>query len=215
MESSLVSGVGARLVKPDRSFHPLYSAPVEIDQSHLVREPFQVAYALERGDESYVDVPVLTEIEPGLWFGGAPEPRAPEGFDFIVNLVAPWARYDPNGIECVNVTVEDGEVTAEVAKQFGDLAHEVNRRRDLGQTILVHCQVGLNRSATVVALALMLRGMKAEDAIRLLREKRHRLVICNPHFERWLLDDELLSGGASVTGQTTTANSPQSRRSDD
>ena len=161
MESSLVSGVGARLVRPDRSFHPLYSAPVEIDQSHLVREPFQVAYALERGDESYVDVPVLTEIEPGLWFGGAPEPRAPEGFDFIVNLVAAWARYDPNGIECVNVTVEDGEVTAEVAKQFGDLAHEVNRRRDLGQTILVHCQVGLNRSATVVALALMLRGMAA------------------------------------------------------
>jgi hypothetical protein len=182
---------------------------VGIDQSHLVREPFQVAYALERGDESYVDVPVLTEIEPGLWFGGAPEPRAPEGFDFIVNLVAPWTRYDPNGIECVNVTVEDGEVTAEVAKQFGELAYEVNRRRDLGQTILVHCQVGLNRSATVVALALMLRGMKAEDAIRLLREKRHRLVICNPHFERWLLDDELLSGGASVTGQTTTASSPR------
>ncbi len=202
------------ILSPGRGFHALYSAPVEIDQSHLVREPFQVAYALERGDESYVDVPVLTEIAPGLWFGGAPEPRAPEGFDFIVNLVAAWARYDPNGIECVNVAVEDGEVTAEVAQQFADLAHEVNRRRDLGQTILVHCQVGLNRSATVVALALMLRGMKAKDAIRLLREKRHRLVICNPHFERWLLDDELLSGGASVTGQTTTATSPQSRRSD-
>ena len=126
---------------------------MEIDQSHLVREPFQVAYALERGDESYVDVPVPTEIEPGLWFGGAPEPLAPEGFDFIANLAAPWARYDQNGIECVNVTVEDGEATAEVAALFRDLAHEVNRRRDLGQTVLVHCQVGLNRSATVVALA--------------------------------------------------------------
>ena len=34
----------------------------------------------------------------------------------------------------------------------------------------------------------MLRGMAASDAISLLREKRHRLVICNPHFERWLLD---------------------------
>jgi len=171
----------------DTELYPLYSAPVEIDQSHLVREPFQVAYALERGDESYVDVPVLTEIQPGLWFGGAPEPRAPDGFDFIVNLVAAWVRYDASGIECVKVTIEDGGVTAEVAKQFGDLAHEVNRRRDLEQTILVHCQVGLNRSATVVALALMLHGMAASDAIRLLRTKRHRLVICNPHFERWLL----------------------------
>jgi Dual specificity phosphatase, catalytic domain len=181
------------ILSPGGGFHALYSAPVEIDQSHLLREPFQVTYALERGDESYVDVPVLTEVEPGLWFGGAPEPRPPEGFDFIVNLVAAWARYDPNGIECVNVAVEDGEVTAEVAKQFGDLAHEVNRRRDLGQTILVHCQVGLNRSATVVALALMLRGMAASDAIRLLREKRHRLVICNPHFERWLLDSSAVA----------------------
>jgi hypothetical protein len=63
-------------------------------------------------------------------------------------------------------------------------------------------------ASLVVALALMLRGMAASDAIRLLREKRHRLVIRNPHFERWLLDDELLSGGASVTGQTTTAELP-------
>jgi len=31
----------------------------------------------------------------------------------------------------------------------------------------------------------------ASDAIRLLRTKRHRLVICNPHFERWLLDSQL------------------------
>ena len=136
-------------------------------QSHLVREPFQVAYALERGDESYVDVPVLTEIEPGLWFGGAPEPRAPEGFDVIVNLVAPWARYDPNGIECVNVTVEDGEVTDEVAKQFGDLAHEVNRRRDLGQPSSSTAR-WTEPLGEVVALALMLRGMAASDAIRLL-----------------------------------------------
>ena len=89
----------------------------------------------------------------------------------------------------MNVTVEDGEVTA-VAKQFGDRAHEVNRRRDLGQASPFHCQVGLNRSATVVALALMLRGMKASDAIRFLREKRHCRVIRNPHFERWLLDSQ-------------------------
>ena len=165
---------------------PRYTAlTVEIDQSRLVCEPFQVAYALERGDERASTCGAHRDSRA---CGSArPEPRAPEGFDFIVNLAAPWARYDAYGIECVNVTVADGEVTAEVAKQFGDLAHEVNRRRDLGQTILVHCQAGLNRSATVVALALMLRGMPASDAICLLREKRHRLVICNPHFERWLL----------------------------
>lgn len=162
--------------------------PGEIDQSHLIREPFQAYWALSKGDDEVIDVPVLTEVTSGLWFGGAPEPRVPDGFDFVVNLYAPWTDYDANEIEAWNVgNMEDDEVTPEVAKQFLELAREVNRRRDLGQTVLVHCQAGINRSATVVALALMLRGMAAADAIRLLREKRHRLVLCNPHFEAWLL----------------------------
>ena len=159
-----------------------------IDQSHLTRERFQAYWALERGDTSFIDVPVLTEVEPGLWFGGAPEPRLPDGFEFVVNLFAPWAHYDPNGAEVWNeANVDDADVTDHVARLFRSLAREVNRRVGEGQTVLVHCQAGLNRSATVTALALMLRGMEAADAISLLREKRHRLVLCNPHFESWLL----------------------------
>jgi hypothetical protein len=159
-----------------------------IDQSHLKRERFQAYWALERGETSFIDVPVLTEVEPGLWFGGAPEPRLPDGFDFVVNLFAPWAHYDPNGAEVWNeANVDDADVSDQVARLFRSLAREVNRRLEEGHTVLVHCQAGLNRSATVVALALMLRGMEAAEAISLLREKRHRLVLCNPHFEAWLL----------------------------
>ena len=49
--SGELTGVDGNKQRPGGNFLPLYSAPVEIDQSHLVREPFQVAYALERGDD--------------------------------------------------------------------------------------------------------------------------------------------------------------------
>lgn len=169
-----------------------------LDQSHLDRVPFQAYWAAQQGDFQWIDIPVLTEVVPGLWVGGAPEPRVPDGIDFVVNLYAPWARYDANGAEVRDVpNVDDDDIDPELAKLFLDIAREVNSRLSLGQTVLVHCQAGLNRSATAVALALMLRGMEASDAIGLLREKRHRLVLCNPHFEQWLRRVEMDAGEES------------------
>ena len=159
-----------------------------IDQRGLRRDPpFTAYWATLRGDWGEVDVPVLTEVIDRLWIGGEPTPKLPDGFDFVVNLYAPWATYDPNGAEVVNVEVDDGDVADEHGARLLELADEVNGRIDQGQTVLVHCQAGINRSASVAALVLMRRGMGAADAIRLLREKRHRLVLCNPHLERWLL----------------------------
>ena len=166
-----------------------------IDQSRLRREPFTAFWANVRGDWTVIDMPVLTEVIPGLWVGGEPEPRLPSGFDFVVNLYAPWARYEHDGTDVWDVAVNDDEVGDDEAALFVEVAREVNRRVDDGQTVLVHCQAGLNRSVTVVALVLMLRGMKAADAIALLREKRHRLVLCNPHFEKWLLGLPATSDG--------------------
>ena len=180
-----------REIWPDHTFHPVFSAPAPgrpIDQTHLPRAAFQAFWAIEKGDYELIDVPVLTEITPGLWVGGAPEPKVPSGFDFVVNLFAPWARYDPNGAEVVNVPGIGDDAGEGYSEVFYSLARHANRRVEKGQTVLVHCQAGMNRSATVVVLALMLRGMAARDAIKLLREKRHRLVLCNPHFERWLLE---------------------------
>jgi protein-tyrosine phosphatase len=53
---------------------------------------------------------------------------------------------------------------------------------------LIHCQAGLNRSGLVAALALIKMGRSAKDAIAILREKRSPFVLCNPSFERWLLE---------------------------
>jgi protein-tyrosine phosphatase len=41
-----------------------------------------------------------------------------------------------------------------------------------GEKVLAHCGMGLNRSALVAGLVLTYLGMKGEDAVALLRDKR-------------------------------------------
>ena len=159
-----------------------------IDQHELRHKPFQAHWAMARGDFAWIDPPVLSEIIPGLWVGGAPEPLLPEGFDFVLNLFAPFAHYAcPDSTEVWDVRGIDDNEEPDGALLI-ELAVTLNERLDRGQRCLVHCQAGLNRSATVAALALMLRGMSAPDAIRLLRERRDPHVLCNPHLESFLLD---------------------------
>lgn len=194
-------------------------ANAELDQSHLHREAFQAYWAVARGDLEWIDIPVLTEVIPGLWVGGAPEPRVPDGFDFVVNLFAPWASYEANGAEVREVPdVDDGDLDETVSGLFLDLAREVSSRVSDGQTVLVHCQAGLNRSATTVALALMLRGASASEAIGLLRERRHRLVLCNPNFEQWLLSldlDREAAGDSTPARLVESANTIEKERASD
>jgi protein-tyrosine phosphatase len=47
---------------------------------------------------------------------------------------------------------------------------------------LVHCQAGLNRSGLVAAVALMKLGRTADEAIKLLRDSRSPMVLCNDTF---------------------------------
>lgn len=77
------------------------------------------------------------------------------------------------------------------------LAEHVLAHARQGPT-LVHCQAGLNRSGLVAALALILDGMLPAAAIDLLRQHRSPAVLCNPAFERWLLEssEQALAGGA-------------------
>lgn len=118
--------------------------------------------------------PLVSHVEGNLWQGGTPADGGglPAYFDYVLNLY-PWVGYP------ILRTGLPGTVIR--------TAHWVNEKRALGPT-LVHCQAGLNRSALVVALALM-RDRTAEEAIALLREKRSPAVLCNRAFEDWLRND--------------------------
>src|SRR5688572_23728556 len=52
--------------------------------------------------------------------------------------------------------------------------------------ILVRCQMGLNRSGLVVALALVDLGFSAQLAINWIRRKRNPDALCNPWFVEYI-----------------------------
>ena len=54
-----------------------------------------------------------------------------------------------------------------------------------GEKVLAHCGMGLNRSALVAGLVLTYLGMKGEDAVALLRERRPGALF-NENFAAYL-----------------------------
>lgn len=130
------------------------------------------------------DCTLITEIEDGLYLGGCLNGlRLPLGITYVVSLY-PWEAYKLHDeVEGVLVVrLYDSEVDDSL---LFETARMVNAFRRQGPT-LVHCQAGLNRSSLVLALALMLEGRSADEAIAYLRERRTPAVLCNRDFENWL-----------------------------
>lgn len=136
------------------------------------------------------DVPFISELSSRLWQGGCQNGLIlPKFIDVVISLY-PWEQYTIlHEAERIEVKMYDSEDQA--FDQIDSLATLVNKYRDDGKNVLVHCQAGLNRSSLVATRALMLDGMSADDAINLVRQKRSQACLCNPSFEKHLrgLDD--------------------------
>lgn len=130
-------------------------------------------------------VPLFSHIVGNLWMGGCPVKSAPDEFKYIVSLY-PWEPYALAKFQVHTEVQLQDELAVPSEEQLYALARCVNAYKRQGTT-LVHCQAGLNRSGLVSALALIEEGMKAVDAIALLRTKRSPAVLCNKAFEEWLL----------------------------
>jgi hypothetical protein len=130
--------------------------------------------------EGEVLLPLMTEIVPGLQMGGCNGSALPPEIRHIVSLVGLGGWTGPvQSILALMMEDDDTQPLDEVDA----IAAWVNSRAG---PVLVHCGAGLNRSALVTARALMLRGLTADEAIGLIREKRSRYCLCNAHFEKWL-----------------------------
>lgn len=132
------------------------------------------------------DVPVITEIVPGLWQGGCQSGLVlPASISHLVSLyqgesfTVRHALASTRSVRMLDSTTQDvGGVDA--------IAMWVNECRASGP-VLVHCQSGLNRSGLIVARALTLDGMPPADAVALIRERRSPACLSNPAFLGWVL----------------------------
>jgi len=158
----------------------------DLDSHHI--EGFAAA-ALRSGRDdaaAYFRVPLISHIEGNLWMGGCEDDVILEDdFVHVVSLY-PWERYAIGGhtSRAEFLMYDSAEIAP--ATRLNAIADYVSACMDEGKT-LVHCQAGLNRSGLISALTLIRWGYSPEDAITLLRAKRHDLVLCNETFEAWLL----------------------------
>ena len=109
-----------------------------------------------------------TEMVPGLWQSGYPEPG--ERWDAVIDLVGDRARV-PDVPVYLSWPLRDEPIEPDVDTlvALGDLVRDLRRA---GKRVLVHCAGGINRSALVVATALIRDGVEPDEAIEMLRARR-------------------------------------------
>lgn len=134
------------------------------------------------------DVPFISHIKDNLYQGGCETGLIlPRNIKHLISLY-PWERYIVAHDLDSELYFRMYDDVNQGFKQVYELALYVLERAQTGP-VLLHCQAGLNRSALVAATALHLYdGRGGEAAIDLLRTQRSPAVLCNPAFEKWVLE---------------------------
>lgn len=85
-------------------------------------------------------------------------------------------KLENEGIHVLDWQFDDGSPPpTEVVGNWFNLL-KTKFREDPGCCVAVHCVAGLGRAPVLVALALMEAGMKYEDAVELIRQKRRGAI---------------------------------------
>lgn len=144
-------------------------------------------------------------IAPKLWVGSAPEEDACRVFDVVVLCAE---EYQPALSCAVYVGFNDTQTpSTRDVKQAVRAAKVVAAERAKGKRVLVTCAAGVNRSALVAAMALLIEGSSARSAIRALRKHRKppngMTPLRNRAFVRLLVQMERLRKKPWPTASTT------------
>lgn len=152
----------------------------------------------------------MDKIVDGLYIGGVPlnNDAVDKEFDVLVLAalefqdVFPVHKY-PNTY-VIHAPLVDDKLAREDKITALSAGIKVYEARAAGKKVLSTCAAGVNRSALIAAISLILDGMSAEHAINKIRQKRKPLSgatpLFNPHFVRFLKElDALLSTSDSHT----------------
>lgn len=113
-------------------------------------------------------------IAHNLYLGGAP--RQCGTFDVVV-LAAEELQNIPLKCKVIHAPLDDAVPTQNEVRTALQAARVIRRLRRQGAKVLVTCAQGINRSALIVALALMMEGESAKGAIHRIRTRRRRTHI--------------------------------------
>ena len=127
-----------------------------------------------------------TEDDDRVWIGAPQRTRGRFPFDLVVTLYAD-ATPVPWGVQEIRFGFYDAALDESQVGRIIAIARAAHRAWRAGDTVLIRCQAGINRSGLVTALVLMIEGYTAHEAVALIRARRGRKVLCNEHFEEWLL----------------------------
>jgi protein tyrosine phosphatase type 4A len=97
----------------------------------------------------------------------------------VVRVCEPTYKIDElkaEGIMVTDLAYDDGSSPAnELIEEWFELLRNQFRKDESG-CVAVHCVAGLGRAPVLVALALIELGLKYEDAVQLIREKRRGAI---------------------------------------
>jgi protein-tyrosine phosphatase len=126
-------------------------------------------------------------IVDGIYIGGAP--RSCGNFDVVV-LAAKEYQDVPLNCRVIRAPLDDATPTKREVGMALRAAREVAHLQRQGKKVLVTCALGVNRSALIIALALIMNGMPVEQAVQLVRNRRRMpygaRVLSNQAFVRLL-----------------------------
>lgn len=126
-------------------------------------------------------------IDDKLWIGSYP--RVPETcgyFDVVVLCAVEKQSVNLPGCHIVKAPLDDDKPTQRELQTAVSAARTVHEFRRRGKRVLVTCAQGVNRSSFVAAMAMMLAGDSASQAISKIREFRKPPIgmtpLSNTHF---------------------------------
>lgn len=136
--------------------------------------------------------PLVTEVEPSLFLGSMYDALdvALVGKLSVTHTVnATRARLPANGVDRLDVPIED-DPGEDIYKHFSRVCSFTNAALCAGGRVLVHCEQGVSRSATLVAAFLVQSAsIPAKEAMVRLKERRP-MVCPNLGFLQALLEWE-------------------------
>ncbi|GMH97043.1 hypothetical protein TrST_g5968 [Triparma strigata] len=136
-------------------------------------------------------VPRPTQIEPNLWLGNFYDALQRHHFKYIVNCTT--VAYDLDGIQLSFMNIEDDE-SENIGSHLPRQTTWISGCIQAGGSVLVHCEHGVSRSATVIIAYIMKeRSMTAIDALQHVRNLRP-CVCPNENFLEALCDWERACG---------------------